>query len=79
MAWFENEGVHRCFLVGPPVPLPPTIGLTPAGSVPRGMVKIPAGDLAMVLTGYDYNKTIPAARPTWTSSRSPTRNTRSLS
>ena len=57
---FETEE----FIAAPFSPiaaLPPMLGLTPNGSVPRGMVKVPAGDLAMVLTGYDYNKTIPAA------------------
>ena len=35
--------------------------LSPSGSLPGRMVRIPAGDAAMVLTGYDYNKTIAVA------------------
>jgi serine/threonine protein kinase/dienelactone hydrolase len=35
--------------------------LSPSGSLPGRMVRIPAGNVAMVLTGYDYNKTIPVA------------------
>ena len=37
-----------------------TIDLVPAGSKPTDMVRIPPGPLQLVLTGYDYNKSIPA-------------------
>jgi formylglycine-generating enzyme required for sulfatase activity/dienelactone hydrolase/predicted Ser/Thr protein kinase len=38
-----------------------SIPLTATGSVPPEMVRIPEGPLALTLTGYDYNKTIPSA------------------
>jgi formylglycine-generating enzyme required for sulfatase activity/dienelactone hydrolase len=60
----EKPGFETAeFLVVPfgPIALPRTLALTPNGSLPGRMVRIPGGDVSMVLTGYDYNKTIAVA------------------
>ncbi|MCA1562502.1 MAG: protein kinase [Acidobacteria bacterium] len=37
------------------------VELTPSGSVPPGMVRVPPSRLALTLLGYNYNLTIPSA------------------
>ena len=46
---------------GPQTPVPAVVQLAKANELPAGMVRVPAGNLALWLTGYDYNKTIAAA------------------
>jgi serine/threonine protein kinase/dienelactone hydrolase len=56
---FESQVVLACpeCLIA----LPETVELSPVGSLPDGMIKVPANGLALILTGYDYNKQTPAA------------------
>jgi dienelactone hydrolase/tRNA A-37 threonylcarbamoyl transferase component Bud32 len=60
----EKAGFETSEFIGGtrgPFALAATIELTAAdGTTPRDMIRIPAGALNLVLTGYDYNKQIPA-------------------
>src|SRR5207245_1898060 len=64
---FQKAGFDTLELIGNVTgravvgPLPPSIPLRATGSAPPGMVRIPEGPLALTLTGFDYNKTIPSA------------------
>ena len=60
-AGFNSEEFVAVAVAGGPVfALPATLELAAAGSLPHGMLEVPAGGLNLVLTGYDYNKTIAA-------------------
>src|SRR5262249_1889541 len=62
----EKPGFETLEFIGYGVPgplpgaLPPVIELRAQGTEPRGMLKVPAGPLQLILTGYDYNKAIPS-------------------
>jgi len=60
---FDKPGFEgRQFIATPvgPWAVPAAFDLTPAGSLPPDMVKVPAGPLQLTLTGFDYNKMIPS-------------------
>ena len=58
---FERPGHVTAEFIRAAASLPDRLDLTPGGGIPERMIRIPGGAVGVLLTGYDYNRTVAVA------------------